>query len=795
MRFIHITFIALLYVLISGCSAPVVPAVKVELTKEEISYSRDVKPILDKRCVSCHSCYNSPCQAKFSSFEGVDRGASKEVVYNAMRLRAIDPTRLFIDAKTTQQWRNKDFYSVTKSVDSNQSYNDSIMMHMLYDKKKNPQIIGSYDPDNDELICPKNKEELNEYMDEKENHGMPYGFPALKEKEYATLAQWLHRGAKGPSEIEQKRLETPSEAAAIEIKKWEDFLNADDAKHSVTARYLYEHLYFAHWSFKSAPQEFYEIVRSYTPSPQEVETVPTLRPYDDPKVKKFYYRLKKIHSTIVHKTHIVVEFDDEKLAKIKEQFIKVKWIEEPHYMDYEVKMSANPFISFYQIPAKSRYQFLLDNAHYIVMTFIRGPACRGQMALNVIHDHFWVMFAEPEFDLSLTNPEFMKAQADNLSMPIETSNKALLKTFSDKYREKYEEYFYAKQELYEKNYPNGLGLEGIWKGERASDSPLLTIYRHFNSASVHKGVLGGIPRTMWVIDYPQLERIYYSIVAGYDVFGNLAHQTNNRRYMDFLRMEGELNFISYMPNDSRLEIFKSWYINDDDVEDIEDSQERSNLIKRSSKVKYKTKNPKREFIEQVVDNHILKSTEIAFDDINYYKAGHKLPKMPTDFNSHEDIKNAARSLTAPGTSFIKHVTENAVNTVMVRVIKKDASSKLFTIVVNRWHDNVNSLFNGEQVDPDKDTLDFLEGSIGSYPNMFANVHYKELPDFFDMLKNFDGSDEYMSKLTKYFVGRDDEDFWENFDWFQDNFNKSDPLQAGLYDLNQYYRYGWEEFGY
>ncbi|MEA3371503.1 MAG: fatty acid cis/trans isomerase, partial [Campylobacterota bacterium] len=444
MKFVHFISLFLLYFLVVGCSAPVVAPVKVELTKEEINYLRDVKPILDKRCVSCHSCYNAPCQAKFSSFEGIERGATKIVAYDAMRLRAIDPTRLFIDAKTTDEWHSKGFYSTTISADSNETHNDSTMMHLLYDKKINPDVIGSYSPESDELICPKNKEELNEYIDEKENHGMPYGFPAVKEREYATLAQWLHRGAHGPTEEEQKRLESPSKAAALEIQKWEAFLNKEDAKHSVTARYLYEHLFLAHWNFKAAPTEFYEIVRSSTPYPQKVEVISSIRPYDNPNVEKFYYRFVKIHSTIVFKTHMVVEFDDEKLDRFKELFIEPEWIEKPHYIDYEVKMSANPFVAFYQIPSKSRYQFLLDNSHYIVTTFIRGPVCRGQMALNVIHDHFWVMFADPETDLYLNNLEFMKAQFDNLSMPIETSDKALLKTFNDAYKNKYEKYFYAK---------------------------------------------------------------------------------------------------------------------------------------------------------------------------------------------------------------------------------------------------------------------------------------------------------------------------------------------------------------
>ncbi|MBA1433641.1 MAG: fatty acid cis/trans isomerase, partial [Epsilonproteobacteria bacterium] len=349
-------------------------------------------------CVVCHSCYNSPCQAKFSSFEGVDRGASKLEVYNATRLSAVDPTRLFIDAQTTQQWSKKGFFTLTQAEESNATHNDSIMMHLLYDKKMHPEIIGDYDPEYDKLSCPRNKEELTEYLNDKPNHGMPYGFPALKNEEYNTLASWLVEGAKGPNIQEQQALTTPSKSALREIKKWEKFFNSPDAKHQMTARYLYEHLYLAHIYFPSAKGEFYQLIRSYTPSPKKPEIIPTLRPFDDPEVGEFYYRFAKVHSTIVHKTHMVFRFDDAKLARFNELFIKPKWREKPHHISYDVKISDNPFVAFKQIPTQSRYQFLLDNSHYVIMTFIRGPVCRGQMAFNVIHDHFWVMFQDPKYD-------------------------------------------------------------------------------------------------------------------------------------------------------------------------------------------------------------------------------------------------------------------------------------------------------------------------------------------------------------------------------------------------------------
>jgi hypothetical protein len=785
MKHLYLLLVILLSIF-SGCSTPTLAPVKVNAIDKQVSYTEDVKPILDKRCVTCHSCYNSPCQTKLSSFEGVDRGGSKIAVYDALRLSAQDPTRLFIDAQTTQGWRKKGFYSITDKYDANESYNDSIMIQMLYSKEKNPQIIGSYDPEGETLMCPRDKDEIAEYMDEKPNHGMPYGLPKITDSEYVTLSSWLLQGAKGPSAQEDKAMKTPSVAAQVEIKKWEDFFNNSDVKHVMTARYLYEHLHLAHWNFKAAPTEYFEMVRSKTPSPQPIDLIPSLRPYDDPGVDKFYYRLVKIHSTIVHKTHMVVRFDDAKMKRINKLFIEPKWMEKPHVMSYDTKTSANPFVNFYQIPAESRYNFLLDNSHYIIMTFIRGPVCRGQMALNVIHDHFWLMFQDPKHDLSVQMPSFLMSEKDNLEMPIETSSHDVFKTFSDDYKKKFKQYFLDKEKLYDNIYPNGLGLDAIWKGNKASDAPVLTIYRHFNSASVQKGVIGQLPRTMWVLDYSQLERIYYLLVAGYDVFGNISHQTNIRRYFDYIRMEGELNFLSFMPRDRRLAMFKSWYIGDDDIQDLEGS----GVAQRDAGFDFKTNNVRGEFIENVVNKHILKSTGIAFDDINYYSEGQVPPKMPKVFRSKEDIKDGFRSLTAPGTGFISYVTDNHVNIALLRIVMPDNSSIVGSIVVNRWHDNVNSMFNGEQSNPKKDTIDFVKGYIGSYPNIFATVHYKDLPEFLDVLENFDGSLAYKIKFKKYFISRDNPKFWEVFDWFQNDFNKSDPINAGLFDLNRYYNRGW-----
>ena len=126
---------------IVACSkeAPVVPA-RLDLSApvfadlgRPVVYERDVKPVLDSRCVVCHACNDAPCQLLFSSFEGAQRGATKNPVYDAARLKAMPPTRMFIDASTTEQWRARDFFSVLSPLPGPgaASTDDPLMLFML----------------------------------------------------------------------------------------------------------------------------------------------------------------------------------------------------------------------------------------------------------------------------------------------------------------------------------------------------------------------------------------------------------------------------------------------------------------------------------------------------------------------------------------------------------------------------------------------------------------------------------------------------------------------------------------
>ncbi len=104
-----------------------------------VDFASEVKPVLDNRCVVCHACNDAPCQLVLSSHEGAMRGATKQPVYDSARLRAKDPTRLFVDAHGPDAWRAKDFFSVTDG--------SALLLRMLALGKANPFAAGTKLPE------------------------------------------------------------------------------------------------------------------------------------------------------------------------------------------------------------------------------------------------------------------------------------------------------------------------------------------------------------------------------------------------------------------------------------------------------------------------------------------------------------------------------------------------------------------------------------------------------------------------------------------------------------------------
>ncbi|HEY2733276.1 MAG TPA: fatty acid cis/trans isomerase, partial [Polyangiales bacterium] len=510
------------------------------------------------RCVVCHGCYDAPCQLKLETLAGVQRGATSQKVYESSRLTAAKPTRLSIDAHLVSEWRAKGFHSVLPELPG-EDPSHSVLMRMLELKRDHPLT-----PDIDvaktfslglerDQECAK-RDDFDAYAKKHPMWGMPYALPAIEPDRQAALVSWIGAGAPAPDPA------TLSPQLMAAVQTWEEYFNQASPKERLRTRYLYEHLFLASLYFKGIDdQRFFRLVRSHTPSGFPVDEIPTRRPFEDPGPDPFYYRLAQRDGPKLAKTHMPYALDEARLARFRELFDRPQY-EVNALPSYDLKVSANPLRAFGALPIESRYRFMLDEAEFTLMGFIKGPVCRGQVALNVIQERFWITFLDPRAPYSEDETEILRSVDNDLELPAESGSNAWL-THWFGMSDRHLDYVDKKAALFTRVAKSSSGIDAgmIWDGDGANSNAALTVFRHFDSATVVRGLVGGPPKTAWVVDYPMLERIHYLLVAGFDVYGNVAHQLMSRLYMDFLRMEGEANLLAFLPTTRRKQLADAWY--------------------------------------------------------------------------------------------------------------------------------------------------------------------------------------------------------------------------------------------
>ncbi|WP_063658911.1 fatty acid cis/trans isomerase [Aliivibrio fischeri] len=736
---------------------------------ESIDYLDDVKPLIDKRCVVCHACYDAPCQLKMSSAEGIDRGAHKSKIYEGTRLVAANPTRLFEDAQTTQEWRDIGFSPVLNERDQNEIANTEagVMARMLTLKQTNPlakekQLTGyDFSIDRDQQ-CP-TIEEMSDYESQYPSWGMPYGMPELSNSEHDLLMNWLEQGA------HMSDIAPLSDSDIANVEKWETFFNGNSLKEQLTARYLYEHLFLNHLYFTKDPNtlRFFKVVRSATPPGEPLSLIATRRPYDDPGVERVYYRVVPVRSSIVDKTHMPYLLDQERFEKWTKWFVTADY-QVTSLPSYSTEIAANPLVTFVDLPVHSRYSYLLDEAQDTIQGFIKGPVCRGQLALNVINDHFWVFFVDPDKTDSPDVVKFYREQKENLALPAELDSTTVPITSWIQYSRNQARYLEAKNTYLNSIFSNGqhLTLDLIWNGNQTNDNAALTIYRHFDSASVIKGLNGPTPKTAWVIDYALLERIHYLLVAGFDVYGNFGHQLMTRMYMDFLRMEGESNFLALLPKKMRKAEFESWY--------QDPSPQLSRFLQRDvqpfeqpTQIKYISDNPKDELF-----------TKLRKRMGGGLSTRYNVTNSELDKSSHIALNSIDR-IQGDGLQYLPQI-------MTVKVVSNKGKSEFFTLLNTSAHKNISSLFNeeGNRI-PKLDRLSILYGVVGSYPAAFLEIEESKLPDFVKQLSKVGSEEDYVALLDGYAIRRSSNKFWAYSDELTEWYKMKYPIEAGLLDYNRF----------
>jgi hypothetical protein len=738
-----------------------------------VEFARDVQPVLESRCLVCHGCYDAPCQLQLGSHDGVARGATKAVVYDTSRLTNAEPTRLGIDAHGVEAWRAKGFHPVLDAT----APGGSLLARMLALGAARPFAAGERLPadfplDIGRALTCATPEEFDAYAAAQPRGGMPYGTAPLDEGALRTLAAWLAQGAPGSPPRE--------EPLPGYVREWDAFLNGTSLEEQVVARYLYEHWFVAHLVFdERAGGPFYRIVRSRTPPGEPVDEIATVRPYDDPG-GPFWYRLRRVEETIVHKTHLVYPIGPERLARLKQLFLGSGW-RATRLPSYAIEEASNPFVTFAEIPARARYQFLLDDARFFVDTFIRGPVCRGQVAVDVIEDHFFVAFADPDRDPSVTEPRFLAENAHLLDLPAEHAEGIALGRLWLGYNVKQREYMKARGEIYDRIDPQRLGptLDWVWDGDGWNRNAYLTVFRNFDNATVLRGFVGEIPKTAWVMDYPIFERIYYNLVAGYDVFGKVGHQVSTRLYMDHLRMQSEIVFLGLLPAEVREAIRASWYVGATRALDFR-LVDKPQTLDHGTQIVFRTDDPKRELIEQL----LARSRAVAGppDTLNRCAA----PPCDREGASPAErrAERALQRLAAVRGPWVRLLPE--VSLLRVRTSEDGRGDLVYSLAHNAAHTNVAFMFDEEERRlPADDTVTVLRGQFGSYPNFFFEARLDEIEAFGEALRALASEADLEAFVSRFGIRRTDPRFWRTADWLRADLERRDPLEAGVYDLNRY----------
>ncbi len=338
-----------------------------------------------------------------------------------------------------------------------------------------------------------------------------------------------------------------------------------------------------------------------------------------------------------------------------------------------------------------------------------------------------------------------------------------------KYAERQGDYLRARNAFLNKAFEQGehLNLDSIWAGDGENTNATLTVFRHFDNATVVKGMVGSAPKTAWVIDYALLERIHYLLVAGFDVYGNYGHQLMTRLYMDFLRMEGESNFLTLLLVDSRKKLLSQWY--QKASPELTDYLEGDiNDFNQASGIEYATSSPQLELYSMLAKHlakvqpstNVFESNLLTDKQLNTLATINRLP--------------AKQATILPETTIV-----------VIQDDEKPDKFDVFTILRNSAHYNVNSLFGeDENRNLGQDSLTIVHGILGSYPDAFWQLKASQIDETVAQLHAIQNETDYKALMDNVGIRRTHPNFWSFSDKLLSWFETHNVVDGGLLDYNR-----------
>jgi hypothetical protein len=234
--------------------------------------------------------------------------------------------------------------------------------------------------------------------------------------------------------------------------------------------------------------------------------------------------------------------------------------------------------------------------------------------------------------------------------------------------------------------------------------------------------------------------------------------------MDFLRMEGEFNFLVLLPQPARRPTAEHWYRGaPGEVTDY--VYGRNAHFERPNDIAYRSGDPQRELYE-MLRARLAPVLGPRFD-----------LAAVSDAALRRDLQALATARGA-GLAFMPEV-------MFLRVGEPGRAAQYFSLLRDTAHKNVAHVFKeAQELVPEENRLTVVPGFVGAYPNALFSVRPGEVAAFASAVRALNSEADYRRLADRFAIRRTNPAFWAASDELLAAFAASAPAEAGLFDYSR-----------
>jgi len=234
--------------------------------------------------------------------------------------------------------------------------------------------------------------------------------------------------------------------------------------------------------------------------------------------------------------------------------------------------------------------------------------------------------------------------------------------------------------------------------------------------------------------------------------------------MDFLRMEGETNFLLLLPQEARERERAFWYREaDKEITDFMVFSQFENDVKYNG-IDYQTNDEKNELF-------MMLKERLA-------------PVLPSAHDFEKVLTPVATAALSPLENLVGGPVTLMPQTIFVE-ITGPSGNYYVSILRNNAHLNITSLFGEKKFrKADEDTLSVVPGFLGAYPNALFIVNELDLNRFAKKISKLRSEGDYRKLIDEFGVRRTSPMFWQQSDTIHAAYELENPIEYGLFDYNR-----------